>query len=411
MKTWITYPVAVIFGIAASLLLHDWHPYATFLDAVVPVALQLGIFMLYPIVFTLYTAAAASLRRYKDTFIVFSSAIFWGLFTTIVLSFLGMALAMVSPIPFTQIPGGQTTSLSFFDFSSLPNLFVSENAFTQFTRSATSLLPIMVIAFLFGMAMRPNREVLRPAYVIVNSFAEAMLRLARIMTVFGAVFVLLISAQWSREFPIATVLSHHLFFAVSILVVAVVALIVVLPLLFGIFTRFRGGNPYSMLLGSLGALLSSGFSGNLLFGTTAIFALSQKNCGVRKRVGGIATPLLTIIGRGGSALIATFIVVMILRSSGAELSVQSMATIALFSALFSLASSFSLGIEVPFIMVLVLQGMQADNALLFSSGILILLPLLQLTSLSVDTMVAVYGSVFGSRIVSPDDRVSVEDMM
>jgi Na+/H+-dicarboxylate symporter len=411
MKTWITYPAAVIFGIAASLLLHDWQPYVTFLDAVVPIARQLGIFMLFPIVFTLFTAAAASLRRYKDTFIVFSSAIFWGLCTTIALSFLGMALAQVSPIPFAMTSGEHTTSLSFFDFSSLPSLFISENAFTQFAHTSASLLPIMVVAFLFGIALRPNREVLRPAYVVVNSFAEAMLRLARIMTVITAVLVLFISAQWYLEFPLSTVVSHHLLFSISILLVAVIALLVVLPLLFGLFSRFKGGNPYSMLLGSLGALLASGFSGSLLFGTTSILALSQKNCGVRKRVGGIATPLLTIIGRGGSALIATFLVINILQSNGAELSMQSMATIALFSALFSLGASFSAGLEVPFIMVFVMQGMQVDNSLLFSSGILILLPLLRLASLSVDTMVAVYGSVFGSRIVSADDRVAIEDMM
>ena len=127
MKTWIIYPAAVIFGLAATLLLQDWQLYARFLDVVVPAAIQIGLYVLFPVVFVLFTSAVASLRRYKETFLVFSSALFWGLVTAIVLSLSGMALAMFLPFEFVS-PGSAPFSdyplytFSSFSLCSLPKM-------------------------------------------------------------------------------------------------------------------------------------------------------------------------------------------------------------------------------------------------------------------------------------------------
>ena len=412
MKTWITYPAAVIFGISASLLLQDWQPYTVVLQTVVPVARQIGIFVLFPIVFSLTTAAVASLRRYKDTVIIFSSAVFWGLFTALILSFVGLGLALVIPFEFSAFSSASSTEIFLFDFSTLKQIVMNDNAFKYFTLNSETLLPLIIIAVIIGIALRPDREAIRPAYVVVNSFAEGMLRLARIFTVIGPLLLLFISAQWFSTFPLEVLISsENLLFAGGVFVAMLAALFIVLPLLFGLFTLFKGGNPYSMILGSLGALIATGFSGNFLFGTTPILALSQKNCGVRKRVGGISIPILTMLGRGGSAMIATYVLVKMLQSLGTPLSLQTLVFIALFSALFSLASSFSPGFEVIFILLMIFQWVQADSGIIYSSGILLLLPILRLTSLMVDTMVTVYGAAFGSRIVSPADQVSIEEMM
>jgi Na+/H+-dicarboxylate symporter len=352
------------------------------------------------------------LRRYKDTVIIFSSAIFWGLFTALILSFVGLGLALVIPFEFSAFSSASSTEISLFDFSTLKQIVMNDNAFKYFTLNSETLLPLIIIAVIIGIALRPDREAIRPAYVVVNSFAEGMLRLARIFTVIGPLLLLFISAQWFSTFPLEVLISsENLLFAGGVFVAMLAALFIVLPLLFGLFTLFKGGNPYSMILGSLGALIATGFSGNFLFGTTPILALSQKNCGVRKRVGGISIPILTMLGRGGSAMIATYVLVKMLQSLGTPLFLQTLVFIALFSALFSLVSSFSPGFEVIFILLMIFQWVQADSGIIYSSGILLLLPILRLTSLMVDTMVTVYGAAFGSRIVSPADQVSIEEMM
>lgn len=411
MKTWITYPAAILFGLAATLLLQDWLPYTDFLRIAVPIAKQLGLFVLFPIVFTLFTAATASLRRYKDTVIVYSSAIFWGLLTALLLSFLGMGISILLPFSLDLPSAAAATDITYFDFSSLPRMFLAENAFEQLTRSSVSLLPLIILALVFGIALRPDREAIRPAYVVVNSFAEMMMRLSRIATVIGAALVLLISAQWFLEFPGITLLKGNFWFFIGLVITMAGAILVVLPLVFGIATLFKGGNPYKILFGVLGALLASGFSGNLLFGTTPLIALSQRNCGVRKRVSGISIPLLTIMGRGGSAMIATYTVINLLKASGVNPSLQTLTMIALFSALFSFGASFSPGVEVLYIMALVMGGLQVDGASMITHGVVILLPCLQMAALVTDTAINAFGTTFGSRIVSPDDRVPIEEMM
>lgn len=414
MKTWITYPAAIILGFSAHLLLGGWGPYHDVLGIAVPIANQLGLFVLFPVVFILFTSATASLRRYKDTAIVFSSTILWGLVTALLLSFLGMGLTFLLPAGFASLPvdADAASQFAFFDLSTLRELFVTQNAFRQFTVSGTSLLPIMVIALLAGLALRPDREGIRPAYVVVNSFAESMLRLARIFTVIGAALLLFISASWFESIPLRELLPWASWYLLGLLIALIAALFILLPLLFAVMTLFKGGNPFRIVSGTFPAFLAAGFTGNILYGTTPLLALSQHNNGVRKRVAGISIPLLTILGRGGSAMIATFTIIQVFQVLGAARpSLQTMLFIALFSSLFSFTSSFSLGFEVPFIILMVLQGIQSQAMGQMAAVLLVLLPFIKLSAGIIDAAVIAFGGTFCSRVVSPDDRVPFEEMM
>ena len=414
MKTWITYPAAIILGFSAHVLLGGWGPYETVVSLVVPYARALGVFVLFPIVFILFASATASLRRYKDTAIVFSSVILWGLFTTLLLSFSGMLLAMLLPNGLAGFRGASADAVTrrFFDLSQVRGFFISENAFTHFTLSNITLLPLLIPAFLTGISLRPDKEAIRPAYVTLNSFAEAMLRLARLFTIIGGALLLFISADWFRTVNINTLLSGSMWYLLGLLIATAAAVIVVLPLLFALLTLFKGGNPFRVLIGIFPAMLAAGFSGSLLFGTTPLLALSQHNAGNRKRVAGIGVPMLTIIGRGGSAMIATFTIIHLIQASGnTQLSLRMMVFISLFSALFSFASSFSPSLEVPFIMMMVFRGIDAQSANLFIGGLLILIPVISLASLMIDAATVAFGSTFSSRVVSPDDRVPLESLM
>lgn len=414
MKTWITYPAAILLGFSAHMLLGGWAPYEVLLGLTVPFMRELGVFILFPVVFVLFTSSVASLRRYKDTAIVFSSTLLWALFSTLLLSFLGMAAAILLPQGSGALSGTASPNSveGLFDLSRLSGYFISPNAFAQFTVTSTSLLPILVIGLVIGIALRPDRETIRPAYVTVNSFAEAMMRLARIFTIMGAALLLFLSAEWFGSMDIRKLLPGNTWFLLGVASMIIVSLFILLPLIFAVLSLFRGGNPFRVLLGVFPALLSAGISGNLLFSTTALLALSQQNNGVRKRVAGISIPLLTIIGRGGSSMIATFTVIQVIRLLGGSLpSIQTMILLTLFSALFSFVSSFSAGMEVMFILFMVLKGIDAGSAGAVAGSVMVLLPILHVSALVIDAAVIAFGSVFCSRIISPDDRVPLEEMM
>jgi Na+/H+-dicarboxylate symporter len=269
-----------------------------------------------------------------------------------------------------------------------------------------------MLALVFGIALRPDKEAIRPAYVVVNSFAEAMMRLTRIATIMGAALLVILSANWFASIDTSGILMANLWYFIGLVIAVIASVLILLPLLFGLFTLFKGGNPYRILIGIFPAMLSVGFSGNILFGASPLIALSQRNNGVRKRVLGISIPLFTILGRGGSALIASFTIMHLMQSSGTtQLSLQTMILIALFAALFSFGASFTPGMEVLFIVTLVFRGFMTGATTEIQASLLVLLPFIQLAALIVDTAVIAVGSAFSSRIVSPDDRVPIEEMM
>ncbi len=411
MKTRITYPIALVLGFVASFLLKNWAPYHVALATLSPIVKSLGIFILFPLIFVLALSAIASLRRHKDTFVVFASTILWALLAALLLSFAGMGIFLIKPFSLTLTTvGGSSVAPAFFDFSNLGRYFFSENAFHQFTLSSMTLLPILVVALFFGIALRPDKEAIRPAYVVVNSFGEVMVRLARIMTVWGALFLLVISAEWFLNYTIADFLQINDFWLLVGLAVAVVAtLVVLLPLLFGILTGFRGGNPYRIISGVFPAVFASGFSNSILFGTIPLIALTQQNIGSRKRALGISVPLLTVISRAGSALIATLVTIgFVTTLQGALPPVQLMVLIALGSALFSLGASFSPGAELLFIVFMLFRAISAPAYSIVEGQLLILLPLLQILGLSLDAYVIAFGAAFSSRLTARADMIGVK---
>ncbi len=412
MKTRITYPIALVLGFVASFLLGDWTPYQKVLSTLVPVVKLLGVFILFPLVFILFISAVASLRRHKDTFVVFFSTILWALLAALLLSFAGMGLFIANPfqISLTAASSGNLVT-NFFDFSKLFGLFISENAFLQFTLTSATLLPVLTVAFFLGIALRPDKEAIRPAYVVTNSFGEVMLRLARILTVWGALFILVLSAQWFLNYTIADFLKVDFWLIIALAAAVVATLLILLPLLYAIFTGFRGGNPYRIFGGVFPAVLAAGFSNSILYGTIPLIALAQHNVGMRKRAVGISIPLLTIISRAGSALIATLVTLGFMTSMGGAPSIQVMIFIALGSALFSLGASFTPGFELLFILFMLFRWTDPSALSIAEGQLLLLFPLLQIVAISLDAVVIAFGAAFSSRLTARGDRIVAEQKM
>ena len=73
MKTWITYPVAIILGFSAQLLLGGSPYYEKLLDLSVPFVRDLVFLSFSRSSLFCFAAAVASTRRHKDTSAVFPS--------------------------------------------------------------------------------------------------------------------------------------------------------------------------------------------------------------------------------------------------------------------------------------------------------------------------------------------------
>ena len=142
-----------------------------------------------------------------------------------------------------------------------------------------------------------------------------------------------------------------------------------------------------MLAPALAAL----FSGSIFFSSPMTISLSRHNLGVQKRVGTTAVPLYTIIGRGGSAMIATLSVLSLLYAAAGQMpSDKVLLIVALSSAMFSYLSPLYLGWEVFFITTITLQFLNLDlhGAELSVIG---LMPLLNGLGILLDSYIAAFG--------------------
>ncbi len=406
MKTWILYIGAVLLGLASSLLLGSWGPYGSTLQILVPLIKDISLFILFPVILVLYTAGSASLLRHRDTPVLYISTILWALASTLIITIAASLPLLAAPGSLFSIPlegTGGAIDLQSPTYESIKALAISDNAFTQLTRSTTHLLPLMVVAAIAGYSIKPNYEAIRPAYVVTNSFAEASMRLSRVFSVFFAIPVMVLSAQFFASREMLSVLAQAVPLLVLYAGITLLTILVILPLIYSLFTGFRKGNPYIILFNGLAGMIASFFFQSTLESSVTLIALAEQNNRVKKRIAGTAIPLYTILGKGGSSLLASVSITIILFSTGSvEVSIRILLLLALFTSLVSLLSSFVPKYEVVFIMMIAYLGLGA-GPLTIPAILVLMLPAIQGFSAMINAAITLLGASFTSRIVSNED--------
>ncbi|MHC1691656.1 MAG: cation:dicarboxylase symporter family transporter [Sphaerochaetaceae bacterium] len=416
MKTWITYLAAVAMGLSATLLLGDYAIFTTIMEYTSAVLMDVGLFILFPMVFIIFTSGIAALRRHARTVTMFSTTIFWSLLTAVILSGFSAAIFLVFPKGVDHITTmgsdvSALTAIAPLEISQLIPLLIARNSFVQFFITDKFLLPLLMVAFLLGIALKPDMEIVRPAYVVMNSFSEALFRLARMFTLFSAFCIGVISCHWFNTLDAEELFFKNLRFFSVMGIGLFAALFILLPLLYTLATRFRGGNPYRILGGVLSACVVGFFTSNILYTATPLIATSRQNNGVQKSVVGTTVPLYSLIGRGGSALVATIAIISLTMSvQGAVPPLRILMYTAGLSTLFSMLCSIHLGYEVLFIVTMVLRtlGIDLQGAQMM---VVLLLPLLNGAGLVLDTAIAAFGSAYTSRTIGPRTPVAYRDIL
>lgn len=416
MKTWITYPAAIALGIAAALLLGEYALFYEFVGTAIPVLLSFSMVLFVPYVLVAFTAGISSLRRYKRVPMMFFTTIFWSLLTTAVLS--GSAAALFKLFPFelqnlalvkSVEPLG--TSLANTHWSAILSSVAQGNLFTLLSNSQSVLVTVMVLALLIGSALKPDVEVIRPAYVVINSLSEALFRLAKFFAHFGAITVGFMAAQFAATTDFQGLFWKNLPFFTYFGALVVLTIFVILPLLYLIFTGFTKGNPYRILFGTFSASLAALLSGNQLWATSILMPTARRNNYVQKRVAGTTLPLYTVIGKGGSAMIATTLMLTLIKvATNSVPSWKDAMIIAGMAAAFSYLSSFKFGMEIPFIIVAVLGALRINLGGLELLAVA-LLPLLAGIGVLLDTLIASLGAAYTSRQVVKKVRVPYRELI
>ena len=352
--------------------------------------------------FVTIASGTASLRKNRLGGRTVRITIFWAVVTTLILSMLGVILANGIPqiFPVSSSAGG--------NYSEVLNSFTSSiDALDAGSIIGKFFLPLVFAAFILGAALTPSSDVIRPAYTVMNSFSEAVYRIQRTAAYFGAFYVYVAGTAfflniWQEK---TAFVSPKPFVALALSVLLVI--MVVLPLLYAIFTGFRK-NPYGVVGRGLAGLLTAFLSSNIYASSLMGESLSRSNMGIQKRISSTATPLSILIARAGTAFVSTLTTVTLLKTLGAEISTFALVILALTISGLSLVSSFFPGVEIAVVSVFAIRFLNI-NVYGAEAAIVALLPILNGFAIMIDVLISFMASAIVGARTKTDAKIPLKD--
>ena len=352
--------------------------------------------------FVTIASGTASLRKNRLGGRTVRITIFWAVVTTLILSLLGVILANGIPqiFPVSSSAGGNYTEV-------LSSFTSSIDALDAGSIIGKFFLPLVFAAFILGAALTPSSDVIRPAYTVMNSFSEAIYRIQRTAAYFGAFYVYVAGTAfflniWQEK---TAFVSPKPFVALALSVLLVI--MVVLPLLYAIFTGFRK-NPYGVVGRGLAGLLTAFLSSNIYASSLMGESLSRSNMGIQKRISSTATPLSILIARGGTAFVSTLTTVTLLKTLGAEISTFALVILALTISGLSLVSSFFPGVEIAVVSVFAIRFLNI-NVYGAEAAIVALLPILNGFAVMIDVLISFMASAIVGARTKTDAKIPLKD--
>lgn len=352
--------------------------------------------------FVTIASGTASLRKNRLGGRTVRITIFWAVVTTLILSMLGVILANGIPqiFPVSSSAGGNYTEV-LSSFTSSTDALDSGSIIGKF------FLPLVFAAFILGAALTPSSDVIRPAYTVMNSFSEAVYRIQRTAAYFGAFYVYVAGTAfflniWQEK---TAFVSPEPFVALALSVLLVI--MVVLPLIYAIFTGFRK-NPYGVVGRGLAGLLTAFLSSNIYASSLMGESLSRSNMGIQKRISSTATPLSILIARGGTAFVSTLTTVTLLKTLGAEISTFALVILALTISGLSLVSSFFPGVEIAVVSVFAIRFLNI-NVYGAEAAIVALLPILNGFAIMIDVLISFMASAIVGARTKTDAKIPLKD--
>ena len=402
METWLTYLAAFLMAGATAYTFSSSTPLLKMMSAATSFLTGVAALLFLVVSFVTIASGTASLRKNRLGGRTVRITIFWAVVTTLILSMLGVILANGIPqiFPVSSSAGGNYTEV-LSSFTSSTDALDSGSIIGKF------FLPLVFAAFILGAALTPSSDVIRPAYTVMNSFSEAVYRIQRTAAYFGAFYVYVAGTAfflniWQEK---TAFVSPKPFVALALSVLLVI--MVVLPLLYSIFTGFRK-NPYGVVGRGLAGLLTAFLSSNIYASSLMGESLSRSNMGIQKRISSTATPLSILIARGGTAFVSTLTTVTLLKTLGAEISTFALVILALTISGLSLVSSFFPGVEIAVVSVFAIRFLNI-NVYGAEAAIVALLPILNGFAIMIDVLISFMASAIVGARTKTDAKIPLKD--
>ena len=415
MKTWITYIAALLMGAATALLFGDSSTALGAMGAISSFLVNLGVCIAIPVLFITFASGTASLGKDRKGGKAAAASVLWAIATTVILTLSAVAISKAMPVsfPVTSTAGNPqeilSTHVSYLITNGYSSLY-PRNPFLTLASSYYFILPVVIISWILGLSLRPSSDIIRPAYTVMNSFSEVMYRISRTVSVYGFFLVYASSAySFASLYQEKTIIASPRF-ALLLIGGGIMAAVVLIPLIYALFTGFRK-NPYRALYRSIPAAIAGLATGNGISILAIEEGIARQNLGVQKRIASVSVPLLSMIGKGGSAFVSTMTLIALFQATtGTEASLSVMLMAGGMAALISFISSLSTGMETTLITVLTLQAL-GINLYGAENAIIAFMPLLGGVGIMLDGLISTIGSSIAAAFIETDIDIPYKDTL
>ena len=394
MKTWITYIAAILMGLATALLFGDAAYASGILSALSSFLVSLGTFITIPVIVFTLPSGIASLAKNRKGGRTALAVILWSIAAAILLSAAAAIIYAINPVQFPvtstagSAPGALSNHVSYMLSASGSSLYPM-NAFWSIATATYFIVPVLLISWILGLAIKPSADIIRPAYTVMNSFAEVMYRVSRTYAVYGFFLAYIASASLFID-----VYQEKTLFAAP-------GYAKLMAIVFA----------YRILYRSAAAVIAGFATGNIVTTIPMNESIARQNNGIQKRVASSAIPFFAVIGRGGSAAMAVISILPLFQATtGSMPEAAVIAIIAGTAALISLASSAAIGTEIALITVLSLN-IHGINLYGAENALIAILPLLGGFATALDAYSAALGSAVAASFIDTDTDIPYNDII
>ena len=401
MKIWIKILIGTILGVLLGIFVPGTEKAMELFSFVSRLFVQIGRYVVFPLVFFALVTGTYELKREKKIFRVYGRTVLYLLLAAVLLIIVGMVTVLVFrperiPIIVEQEqavthPGLEETLLGLFP----------ENLFQALVGSGSIMLPLVLLAFLLGVNLTFDLRVTSPVVQLTDSLNRIFYHINSLLCELFGLAMIVISAYF-----IMTIKQSELtLFKQMLIIIGIDAALIVFAI-YPALLYFLGGrqNPYKWLYAIIAPALTAFFSADNYLSIVMLAKHGKENLGVPRRVGSAVYPLFAVFGRAGTALVAGATFLLVLKSySSLEITFLQV----LWTLLFTLIISLTLGTVPGLGAYVALSTLCALYGRGLQEGYLILRPIAPLL-ISFGVLLDVLTSAFVSFLVSRHEQIAQE---
>jgi Na+/H+-dicarboxylate symporter len=312
MKIWLKVIIGIALGTLVGFLLPTARPeLASALSFIASLALRIGRSLAAPLVFCSLVLAVYQLHEERMAPRVHGMSIAVSLAFTAGLSLLGaISVLAVSPERIPILADTEAEAAGFSAAAFFRGLF-PDNLMGVFL-SPDFLYSVVVLAIFLGLVLQAERVNAKPATILFDSLSRVFYHLNSYFVEFLMVAVPVLAADSVlrlRNVPDLSIYGGLLaLIAADVLIVALGVVPLVLYLACG------RKNPYRWLYALTAPALAGLISGDSSFALGSLIKHAKESLGIRRRANAVSVPIALLIGRAGTAMVASVSFIIILRS-------------------------------------------------------------------------------------------------